>query len=52
MPTALDLDVMAGYPKDNEVYPNKSGYARLGTSIYELVEMEDDVRLSSVYKLI
>ncbi|MFK5924067.1 MAG: SGNH/GDSL hydrolase family protein [Verrucomicrobiota bacterium] len=35
VPTAFDLDVVNGYPKDNGVHPNESGYARIGTSIYE-----------------
>ncbi len=35
VPTAFDLDPLTGYPKDNGVHPNESGYARIGTSIYE-----------------
>ncbi len=35
VPTSLDLDPVTGYPKNNGVHPNESGYARIGTSIYE-----------------
>ncbi len=35
VPTAFDLDTLTGYSEINGVHPNESGYARIGTSIYE-----------------
>jgi len=34
VPTSLDLDPVSGYPDNNGVHPNESGYQRIGTSIY------------------
>jgi lysophospholipase L1-like esterase len=34
VPTSLDLDPVTGYPEDNGVHPNESGYQRIGASIY------------------
>ena len=35
VPTSLDINTVTGYPSDNAVHPNASGYQRIGTSIYE-----------------
>ena len=44
VPTSLDLDPVAGYPKNNGVHPNESGYARIGTSIYEWLKWRMSVK--------
>ncbi|MEZ5433358.1 MAG: hypothetical protein R3F31_19790 [Verrucomicrobiales bacterium] len=34
IPTELNLDCTAGYPENNGVHPNATGYAEIGSSIY------------------
>ncbi|WP_417747828.1 SGNH/GDSL hydrolase family protein [Rosistilla oblonga] len=34
VPTQLNLDPVDGYPDNNSVHPNKSGYQQIGSSIY------------------
>lgn len=34
IPTELNLDVVDGYPENNGVHPNKSGYQQIGATIY------------------
>lgn len=34
VPTELNLDPVAGYPVDNGVHPNSTGYTQIGTSFY------------------
>lgn len=34
IPTELNLDTLAGYPDDNAVHPNKTGYHQIATTIY------------------
>ncbi len=34
VPTELNLDPVAGYPENNGVHPNKTGYEQIGTAIY------------------
>lgn len=34
VPTHLNLDPISGYPENNGVHPNASGYGQIGTSLY------------------
>ena len=34
IPTQVNIDPIDGYPADNAVHPNQSGYQQIGTSIY------------------
>ncbi|MDB4680256.1 hypothetical protein OAE80_04655, partial [Planctomycetaceae bacterium] len=34
IPTELNLDPVDGYPENNAVHPNESGYQQIGQSIY------------------
>lgn len=34
IPTQVNIDPVEGYPSDNAVHPNQSGYQQIGTSIY------------------
>ncbi|MEZ6132995.1 MAG: SGNH/GDSL hydrolase family protein [Planctomycetaceae bacterium] len=34
IPTQINIDPTDGYPENNGVHPNKSGYQQIGTSIY------------------
>ena len=34
VPTELNLDIVGGYPENNAVHPNATGYQQIGASIY------------------
>ena len=34
VPTELNLDIVGGYPDNNAVHPNATGYQQIGASIY------------------
>ena len=34
VPTELNVDPVSGYPDNNGVHPNATGYAQIGTSFY------------------
>lgn len=38
VPTELNLDPVAGYPDNNGVHPNATGYAEIGTSFYAWIK--------------
>ena len=45
VPTELNLDTFAGYPDNNAVHPNKTGYQQIGASIFAWLKS----RLAATY---